>query len=157
MDLFSNEPGPLYVPAFAGRLLLSMAQGIARAADPIKRAFVDEDVEGMWTLAMVVFIASILAPLLKLLALLYVLLPLHFGRQPWRMAQVFRWIETLHPWAMTEVYLLGVLVAFVKLSDIATIVPGVALYSFAALIVVMAATDAALEPEAIWERLEPRR
>lgn len=113
--------------------------------------------QGMWTLAAVVFIASILAPLLKLLALLYVLLPLHFGRQPWRMAQVFRWIETLHPWAMTEVYLLGVLVAFVKLSDIATIVPGVALYSFAALIVVMAATDAALEPEAIWERLEPRR
>ena len=62
----------------------------------------------MWTLAMVVFVASILAPLLKLLALLYVLLPLHFGRRPWRMAQVFRWIETLHPWAMTEVYLLGV-------------------------------------------------
>jgi len=113
--------------------------------------------QGMWTLAMVVFVASILAPLLKLLALLYVLLPLHFGRRPWRMAQVFRWIETLHPWAMTEVYLLGVLVAFVKLSDIATIVPGVALYSFAALIVVMAATDAALEPEAIWERLEPCR
>lgn len=54
MDLFSNEPGPLYVPAFAGRLLLSMAQGIARAADPIKRAFMGEDVEGMWTLAMVV-------------------------------------------------------------------------------------------------------
>ncbi len=113
--------------------------------------------QGMWALAVVVFVASILAPLLKILALLYVLLPLHFGRPPWRMAPVFRWIETLHPWAMTEVYLLGVLVAFVKLSDIATIVPGVALYSFAALIVAMAATDAALEPEAIWERLETRR
>ena len=62
---------------------------------------------------------------------------------------MFRWIETLHPWAMTEVYLLGVLVAFVKLSDIATIVPGWRCI-LAALIVVMAATDAALEPEAIW-------
>ncbi|MDG4554219.1 MAG: paraquat-inducible protein A [Candidatus Competibacter sp.] len=113
--------------------------------------------QGMWALAAVVFVASILAPLLKILALLYVLLPLRVGRRPWRMAWVFRWIETLHPWAMTEVYLLGVLVAFVKLSDIATIVPGVALYSFAALIVAMAATDAALEPEAIWERLETRR
>lgn len=54
MDLFSKEPGPLYVPAFAGRLLLAMAKGLARATDRIKRAFLDEDAEGMWTLAMVV-------------------------------------------------------------------------------------------------------
>ena len=54
MDLFTKEPGPLYVPAFAGRLLLAMAKGIARATDRIKGAFMDEDAEGMWTLAMVV-------------------------------------------------------------------------------------------------------
>jgi paraquat-inducible protein A len=111
----------------------------------------------MWVLAAVVFVVSILAPLLKILALLYVLLPLWLDRRPWRMARVFRWIETLHPWAMTEVYLLGVLVAYVKLSDIATIMPGVALYAFAMLIVAMAATDATLEPETIWECLETRR
>jgi len=54
MDLFTKEPGPLYVPAFAGRLLLAMAKGIARATDRIKGAFLDEDAEEMWTLAMVV-------------------------------------------------------------------------------------------------------
>lgn len=114
-------------------------------------------VQGMWELAVVVFVASILAPLMKILALLYVVFPLYLGRRPWCMAGVFRWIETLTPWAMTEVYLLGVIVAFVKLSDIATIVPGLALYAFALLIVAMAATDAALEPEEIWERLETSR
>lgn len=113
--------------------------------------------QGMWELAVVVFVASILAPLLKILAILYVVLPLYLGRQPWHMAVVFRWIETLTPWAMTEVYLLGVIVAFVKLSDIATIVPGLALYAFAVLIVAMTATDAVLEPEEIWERLETQR
>ena len=54
MDLFTRQPGASYVPAFAGRLLLAMANGIARAPDRIKSAFVDEDAEGMWTLAMVV-------------------------------------------------------------------------------------------------------
>ena len=54
MDLFSRALGPPYVPAFAGRLLLAMARGIARAPDRIKGAFMDEDAEGMWTLAMVV-------------------------------------------------------------------------------------------------------
>ena len=54
MDLFTRATGPLYVPAFAGRLLLAMAKGIARATDRIKGAFMDEDAEGMWSLAMVV-------------------------------------------------------------------------------------------------------
>ncbi len=54
MDLFTKEPGPLYVPAFAGRVLVAMAKGLARATDRIKGAFLDEDAEGMWTLAMVV-------------------------------------------------------------------------------------------------------
>lgn len=54
MDLFTRAPGPSYVPAFAGRLLLAMAKGIARATDRIKAAFADENAEGMWTLSMVV-------------------------------------------------------------------------------------------------------
>lgn len=54
MNLFTREPGPLYVPAFAGRLLLAMARGLARATDRIKGAFADEDAEAMWNLAMMV-------------------------------------------------------------------------------------------------------
>ena len=111
-------------------------------------------VQGFWELAVVVFCVSILAPLLKMLSLLCVLLPLKFNRQPWKLATVFRLVEVLGPWAMTEVYMLGVFVAIVKLSDIATIVPGTALYAFAALIVLMAAADAALDPDIIWDRLE---
>lgn len=113
--------------------------------------------QGFWELAILVFCVSILAPLLKIVCLLYVLLPLRFNRRLWRPALMFRIVETLHPWAMTEVYMLGIFVAIVKLSDIATIVLGVALYSFAALIVVMAAADASLDTHAIWERLEAKR
>jgi paraquat-inducible protein A len=110
--------------------------------------------QGFGAMAALVFGVSILAPLLKILGLLYVLLPLRLNRRLWRAKQVFRWIEVLSPWAMAEVYMLGILVAVVKLADLATIEPGVSLYSFAALIVFMAAVDACLEPGEVWERLD---
>ena len=75
----------------------------------------------LWLLAVVVFFASILLPLVKLLSMLAVLLPLKLGRQPRYRPRVFRLVEILQPWAMMEVYLLGVFVAYVKLTDLATI------------------------------------
>lgn len=113
--------------------------------------------QGYGAMAAMVFVVSILAPALKILGVLYVLLPLRFRRRVPYAAWVFRRVETLRPWSMTEVYLLGILVAVVKLADLARIEAGLALYCFAALIFFMAAADAALEPEEIWERLESRR
>ena len=54
MDLFSRELGTQYVPAFAGRLLLSMAKGIASAPSDTKRAFLEKDADSLWTLAVIV-------------------------------------------------------------------------------------------------------
>lgn len=101
-----------------------------------------------------VLIVSIIAPLLKILGLLYVLLPLHLRHPMPHSTHVFRMVETLGPWAMTEVYMLGILVAIVKLADLATIQPGISLYSFAALILVMTAADASLEPHEVWSLLQ---
>ena len=107
----------------------------------------------LWALAAVVFLVAILFPLLKLLGNLLVLVPLRLGYTPRYIAPLFRLLETLHPWAMMEVYMLGVLVAYVKLTSMATLDLGPALYCFAALIVVMAAADAALQPHVVWNRL----
>lgn len=53
--------------------------------------------------------------------------------------------------------MLGILVSVVKLSSMAAIIPGVALWSFAALIIVMAAAAANLDTDVVWERLETRQ
>lgn len=111
--------------------------------------------QGLWPLAALVFAVSIAIPLVKLCASVAVLAPLNAGRSPRHGRALFRFVETLHPWAMTEVYLLGLLVAYVKLSDIATVGLGVALFAFVALIVAMIAAEAVLEPRAVWERLRP--
>ena len=111
-------------------------------------------VQDLWAVAILVLLVSIVIPLLKIAGMLYVLVPLKVNRRPWKASPIFRIVEALHPWAMVDVYMLGVIVAMVKLNDFATIVPGAALYSFAVLLISMAAAGAVLDPHDVWERLE---
>ncbi|MFH1991689.1 MAG: paraquat-inducible protein A [Pseudomonadota bacterium] len=113
--------------------------------------------QDMWGLALLVLFTSILAPLIQLSGMLYVLLPLKFNRLPWMLPVVFRIQQKMQPWAMMEVFMLGILVSLVKLAKTATVVPGIALYAFVALIFVLAAASASLEPGVVWEKLEPIR
>lgn len=108
---------------------------------------------GMWPLAALVALTATAFPAAKVGLTLLVLLPARLGRLPRCTASVFRLVETFRPWAMLEVYLLGVIVAYVKLSDLATIELGLALWAFVGLIVCMAAAESALDPRIVWERL----
>jgi paraquat-inducible protein A len=113
--------------------------------------------QGMWELALLVLLTSMLVPMLQLLLLLYVLLPLKIDRKPWQLAAVFRFLQRLGPWGMMEVFMLGILVSVVKLRDMAQIIPGLALWSFALLIFALAGAAAALDPEVVWERVGEKR
>jgi paraquat-inducible protein A len=112
--------------------------------------------QGMWIVAGVVFLTSILVPLLELVGMLYVLLPLKFKMRPWKLPIFFRMIRSFKPWGMMEVFMVGILVAFVKLSKMATIIPGIAIYAFMVLIFVLAASSAALDPHIVWNQPEQR-
>ncbi len=82
------------------------------------------------------------------------LLPLKLGRVPWQLARVFRLLRHIEPWSMMEIFLIGILVSLVKLADMANIIPGLALWSFGVLILVLAAANAALDPRIVWDRVE---
>jgi paraquat-inducible protein A len=109
--------------------------------------------QGMWGLAALVLFTTILAPAVQLSLMLYVLVPLKLNRVPWKLASAFRLLRELNPWGMMEVFMLGILVAVVKLAGMASIVPGLALWAFAVLIFVLAAAAAALDPHMVWERV----
>ena len=112
--------------------------------------------QNMQGLALLVFLTSILVPFLHISGLLYVLIPLKLNRLPWKLSLVFRFLTIIQPWGMMEVFMLGILVSMVKLARMANIVPGIALYSFAVLIFVLAAATASLDAHMVWERLEHR-
>ena len=114
--------------------------------------------EGLQGLSLLVLLTCVLVPLAQMLGLLYILTPLYAGRPPARhAARVFRLVREAAPWGMMEVFMIGILVALVKLTDSATIIPGVSVFSFGVLIFVMVAAYSSLDPLLLWNRLDPRR
>jgi paraquat-inducible protein A len=68
-----------------------------------------------------------------------------------------RAIQMLHPWGMVEVFLLGVLVSLVKLAHLAQVHPGIGLWSFFVLIVLLATSASRFDAALLWERYEACR
>lgn len=108
---------------------------------------------GMTSVALLMFATTILFPALVLGAFLYLLLPLRLGHVPRGVGHVFRFIHTIRPWAMVEVFMLGALVSLVKLTQIATVYPGIALFAVGAFIMLFAAGESSFEPREMWRRV----
>lgn len=111
---------------------------------------------GLWELALLVGFASVVAPLIKILTLLYISLPLNFGRTPWKLAFVYRAYQGIRPWGMLNVFVIGAFVAVSKLFDFGSLVLGIGFYAFIVLMVMTAAAEAAVDPQTIWERIKAR-
>lgn len=106
-------------------------------------------------LGLLVLLTTIIFPLVEILGILYVMLPLKLGKRPARHAPLLaRFILSTQPWGMLEIFMLAVLVAVVKLGDIATIIPGVSMYAFSALIFVLTAMSMTLDLHEFWRRME---
>jgi paraquat-inducible protein A len=107
----------------------------------------DNNMQGVATL---VFATTILIPALEISLMLYVLLPLKFGRLPGELASILRIVQSVRPWSMTQVFILGVLVALVKLAHLAHVVPGVALWAFGGLILLLTAAGSTFNMHEMW-------
>lgn len=113
--------------------------------------------EGMTSVALLVFVTAVLAPTLEVALMLYLLVPLRMGVVPRGLALAFRVVNAIEPWGMVEVFMLGALVALVKLRHIATVHPGAALYAMAGFIMLLSAAAASFENRALWERVDELR
>lgn len=89
-------------------------------------------------------------PLMQLLGFLYVLLPLRAGWRPRHFLPVMHLLRHLRPWSMVEVFMLGILVAVVKLATTSIVTPTAGLWGFAALTLVLTALTA-YRPQELWD------
>lgn len=110
---------------------------------------------GMGELGILVFLTSVLFPLLTTVGTLLILLPLALGQTPSWIGPLFRMVKALSPWSLPSVFMLAVLIAFVKLKDLAQVIPGVALFCFIALVLVLAASHATFDAALIWPKGRP--
>ena len=105
---------------------------------------------GMGDLGLLIFMTSIGFPLVTILGMLYLLVPVKFGVLPPAAGRVYRYSEMVTPWSLVSVFMLGVLIAIVKLQDIANVIIGTSFFALTGLLIIYAAARANFDPQVIW-------
>jgi paraquat-inducible protein A len=105
-------------------------------------------------IALVVFLASIVVPLLKLIGLLFLVLSVKFGhgRRLRSRTKIYKFIDAIGPWAMLDVFLVAILVALVKMGDLGRIIPGPGLIAFTSVVILTILASQSFDPKSIWNR-----
>ena len=109
---------------------------------------------GYYWIAFMVLFTSILTPAAKLFVLLIVLLHIKFKRYTESLPRLFRYYVKLDTWEMLDVYMIAMLVAVIKLFDIAAIKGGLGLYCFLGLLLTSILVTVKLDKKQIWECIE---
>jgi paraquat-inducible protein A len=113
--------------------------------------------QGYSAIAALVLLTTVLIPLFQIVSWLYVLWPLRARRRAPGHNELFRALSHLRPWAMTEVFMLGALVALVKLAALAQVIPGIALFSYGALMLTLSGLTSITPTEQFWRWVEGTR
>ncbi|MBU2357591.1 paraquat-inducible protein A [Loktanella sp. M215] len=165
--LLTSEPRAIV------RMVSFASAGVVLMVAAIAFPFLDLDVQGQHNatsvfnaimafssgkgipLAIAVALFIVVLPVVRLLALIHALGPLVRGARPHRSARVaFALTEQLRPWAMAEIFMVGVSVALVKVAGLATVTVGPAFWAFVALVVITVANDQIMNRYSIWKALD---
>lgn len=106
--------------------------------------------EGAWFMCGLVLFTTLINPLIEMAAVCYVLLPLRWGQLAPGADAMLRAMQAVKPWVMVEVFMLGVLVAFVKLNGLASVVTGPGLWAFGAVMLLATAMASVFDHEHVW-------
>jgi paraquat-inducible protein A len=106
---------------------------------------------GSWPIALVIFFASMVIPLGKMILLIYLVLAAKWGRNPLVLTRLFRAVESLGRWSMLDIFLLAVLVAIMKLGPWTSVRPEIGSLLFTLVVIFTTLASANFEPSLLWE------
>lgn len=112
-------------------------------------------IQDMRIVASLVFFTIFFVPMVQLGVMIHILLSLKRGRKPAGFTVIMRVLQHFGPWGMVEVFIIGVIVALVKLTHYGSLIPGIALWSLGVLTLLLAATASSFNNHDIWERVCP--
>src|SRR5688572_6852142 len=145
----------MLVPANVLPVLSTKTGGSART-DTIMSGIISLWHDGMWAISAIVFVASILIPLLKLVGLAWLLLAVRFrvvrGRR--KLTRLYAGLDFIGRWSMLDVFLVAFLAGAVQFGALATIEPRSGVVAFAAAVVLTILATDSFDPKLIWA--EPR-
>ena len=107
--------------------------------------------DGDYPVALIIFIASVMIPLLKFIAIATLCLGAYFGRWPRAMTRLYRMTEYIGRWSMVDVFVVAVLVGVVQLGSVLSITPGGGAFAFAGVVVLTMIAAHSFDPRLIWD------
>ncbi len=146
-----------YIPANLLPMTITSALG-HKQGDTIMSGVIYFIQSGSWEIALVIFIASIFVPLAKLIILSGLLISVQ-RKSIWRpkdRTQLYRITEAIGRWSMTDIYVVTILVALVKLGFFVNIDAGPAVVYFASVVVITIIAAESFDPRLIWDLLEEK-
>ncbi|EXI87724.1 MAG: Paraquat-inducible protein A [Candidatus Accumulibacter regalis] len=122
-------------------------------ADTIMGGVVYLFASGSWPLALIVLVASVMVPLGKLIALIYLLLSVQRGMPGacHQRARLYRMVELIGRWSMLDVFVVTFIVALVQLQPLMAVQPGPAVLFFAVVVVLTMIAAETFDPRLIWD------
>jgi paraquat-inducible protein A len=144
-----------YIPANLYPIMTSTSLGQSQS-DTIFSGVTYLLFHGMWPLAIVVFVASIVVPTVKLIALSALVISV-VRESSWRTrerAQVYRIVEAIGRWSMVDVYVVTILVALVHLGAVASVEAELGAFFFGAVVVLTILAAESFDPRLIWDQAE---
>lgn len=112
--------------------------------------------DGLWPLAAIVFIASLLVPLLKILGIAWLLYASRRSdpQRALRGTRLYRLLETIGRWSMLDVFLVAFLTGAVRFGRLAGVEPRAGIIAFAAAVVLTMLATRSFEPRYLWDQEE---
>lgn len=141
-----------YIPANILPVLTSVKLG-ASESDTIMSGVVFLYISGSWPLALIVLVASVMVPLGKLVALVYLLITVQRG---WLVSsreriRLYRMVEFIGRWSMLDVFVVTFTVALVQLQPLMSVQPEPGVLFFAAVVVLTMMAAESFDPRLIWD------
>ena len=144
-----------YIPANVLPITIVISLGKAQA-DTIMSGVIYFLQTGMWPIALIIFLASVFIPLLKLLVLVFLLISVQ-RKTSWRRqdrTRLYRIVEIIGRWSMVDIFVVTILVALVHLGGLATIHAGPGALFFGAVVVITILAAMSFDPRLIWDTEE---
>jgi paraquat-inducible protein A len=143
----------LYLPANLLPIMDTESIVMPSHSDTIMSGIVLLWKSGSWPLAIIVFVASIMVPLLKMLAMLTILIAVHQGVRVHchDLAKLYRLLEIVGRWSMLDIFVVAILVTLVQLQFVANVSPGKGAAAFGAVVVLTMLATMSFDPRLIWD------
>lgn len=113
--------------------------------------------QGQYFIAGLVFCTSLFTPALKIAGLIFLTSTLRMASFKRARTWVYKMIRIIDPWNMLEVFLLSICVSMVELGELATILPGRGVFSFAAVVVLTLLATLCFDPRLLWDTPEDKK